>query len=232
MFLKTRDWIVIFICFLLFISCFKEKENPETKRGYVLEIEIENRNGLNTFLHDSKNKILDSAKIENNKVKFKGVIDFPKRYFVTIESILGGKMFVIENDSISISINSTNISESIISGGTLQKELESFQQESQIIISKIEYLFPDLQRARLNNDAEKLQSIYDQISTIENENLNFIFNYAEQNSESFISAMILNDLTKRDSIDNNKVSKLYQKLSANVKQGPDAKAVQLYLDLH
>ena len=72
-----------------------------------------------------------------------------------------------------------------------------------------------------NKDWDK-DYISNKIKAVEQEVLEINFSFVTANQNSFISAMILNDLSKRDSIDIDKISQLYQNLSLTVKKGKDA----------
>lgn len=217
----------------LFFSCDKQVEIAISKTQYVISIHVDDLDGENVFLYKlfPEFSLIDSTLISNKSAYFKGEIDFPERFAIKVKGIDGGKLFVIENDSIEIVLDKSDLIQSTIKGSKINDELIEFQYKSKQINSKIELLFPDLQRARLNNDAEILEKIASQISAIEQENINFNFDYVNQHTTSFISAMILNDLSKRDDIDADRIVNAYQKLSNNVKQSVDSKEVKLFLAL-
>ncbi|MDC9722747.1 MAG: DUF4369 domain-containing protein [Urechidicola sp.] len=230
--LTLKDIGFVFLT-LLFFSCNKQVEIPKSKTQYVINIHADDLDDKNLFLYklSPKFSLIDSTLIINNTAYFKGKIDFPERYAIKVKGIDGGKLFVLENDSIKIVLDKNDLTQSTIKGSKLNDELVEFQNDSKQINAKIELLFPDLQRARLNNDAKTLEKIASQISAIEQENINFNFEYVNQHPTSFISAMILNDLSKREGIGVVRIFNAYQKLSNNVKQGVDSKEVELFLAL-
>ena len=229
---KFKD-ISFLILTSLFFSCDKQVEIPISKTQYVINVHTDDLDNRNIFLYKLAPtfSLIDSTLIINNTAHFKGKIDFPERYAIKIKGIDSGKLFIIENDSIEVVIDKNDLTQSTIKGSKLNDELIEFQNKSKQINVKIELLFPDLQRARLNNDAETLEKIASQISAIEQENINFNFEYVNQHPTSFISAMILNDLSKRAGIDVDRIFNAYQKLSNNVKQSSDSKEVELFLAL-
>lgn len=229
--LQSFNYIVSFLIICAFFSCDKQVETPVSNPQYFIKISADDFEGKFVYLYQiSPNlTLVDSTLITNRFALFEGNIDFPERYILTLTDIKGGKLFIVENDSIEISVDKLNLPKSKIKGSKINDELIVFQNKSNQITSKIETLFPDLQRARLNNDAKSLEKISNQITEIEQENINFNFDYVSQHPDSFLSAMILNDLSKRENIDADKISKAYQSLIKNVKQSIDSKEVGLYL---
>ena len=225
--------LIIILLFTL-NSCTKENVKTIENDSYFLSISTENGNNSSVYLQKlAAESEIDSVKIENGKAIFNGSLKTPQRYLITIEDFFGGKMIVLENDSITVTIKNKDLINSTITGSKLNNEMIKIQKESEKIYNKIDALFPDMQRARLENDAEKLQEISKKMSLVEQENVDYNFNYTKENPNSFISAMILNDLSRRDSIDTQKIKDSYNSLSNNVKKSVDAQKVASFIaDLH
>ena len=225
--------LIIILLFTL-NSCTKENVKTIENDSYFLSISTENGNNSSVYLQKlAAESEIDSVKIENGKAIFNGSLKTPQRYLITIEDFFGGKMIVLENDSITVTIKNKDLINSTITGSKLNNEMIKIQKESEKIYNKIDALFPDMQRARLENDAEKLQEISKKMSLVEQENVDYNFNYTKENPNSFISAMILNDLSRRDSIDTQKIKDSYNSLSNNVKKSIDAQKVASFIaDLH
>lgn len=223
--------VLFYFSLLLLISSCKKDNNLSNKvNEYVLSIEIDNKNGHFAYIQKLNNpKEKDSVLIQNSIGILKGEISTPERYILTIGETFGGKMFVLANDSINIKVPEQDLLNAQISGSKINEELKTFQKKSEEIYDKIDLLFPDLQRARLENNADYISEIAKKMSAIEEENISFNYNYASEHPNSFISAMILNDLSKRDSIDVKKVVDLYNLLSEDVKKSSDAQFVHNYI---
>ena len=222
------------VLFFTLISCTKEVKKGSKKDAYHLTISTDNGSNNKVYLQKlTTSTEIDSAIIENGLATFNGKLETPERYLITIEDYFGGKMIVLENDSITIKIKNKDLINSNIVGSELNNELLKVQSTSEKIYSKIDVLFPDMQRARLDNDAKKLQEISKKMSLIEQENIDYNFNYAKENPDSFISAMILSDLSKRDSINTKKIIETYNSLTNRVKKSIDAQKVESFIaELH
>ena len=222
--------ISIFVVLILTLSsCTKDNKTSE-KESYFLTISTESGTSNKVYLQKiAIAKEIDSTILKNGNAYFNGNIDTPQRYLITIDGYFGGKMIVLENDSITVEIKNKDLINSNIIGSKLNNELLNVQKESEKIYRKIDVLFPDMQRARLDNDAVKLEDISKKMTLIEQENIDFNFKYAKENPDSFISAMILSDLSRRDSIDTKKITESYNLLSENIKKSADAKKVATFI---
>ena len=228
--LKKTVFVIALI--LIVSSCKKENGAITTQGGYVISLSINSANNKKVYLHKFNSytsSIVDSITIINNEAQFKGVVDFPERYLITINTVFGGKLLIIENDSILIKVTKDNLVNSTITGSELNTELSAFQREIEKIYNKVDVLFPEIQRARLANDVDKLNAISKKMQAIEQESIEYNFNYAANNTDSFVAAMILNDLSKRDSINQERIIATFNGLTKKVKESSDSKELSDYI---
>lgn len=186
---------------------------------------------LNKIIKDSFYKI-DSSEVIGNNFNFKGIVEFPERFALTFENYSAITIVIIENTQFDIFINSENINDPTIKGSPLNNKLYEYKQDAKNIFKKIDYLFPKFQKARLENDAEKLAEVAEEMKKIEKEFVDFSYNYILQNKESYIASMILRDQLKSTIIDTLKIKNLYNILSSEVKNSPDAEIIASFLNLH
>lgn len=232
--------IVTACLFSLFIfSCNNpksqpEKENSANKNGFVL------KGTLKSFLSDKVylNKIIandiqpvDSAKIENNSFVFQGIVDYPERFLLSFENSSAAIIFIIENTNFEIFLDPDQIDEPVIKGSELNIKLNDYKLASKNIFKKIDYLFPRFQKARLENDVKKLDEIGNELKKIETEFTDFSFNFIKNNSDSYVSAMVLSDQLKASTVDTTRISNAYKLLSEEVKKSPDAQLIATALKL-
>ena len=235
-------WVTTFSFILILLFSCKEKSiktnnvtsNLKTLNSFEINGTFENfftkKVYLNKIIENSFYPI-DSAEVLNNTFTFQGQVEYPERFAFTYESFASSSIFIIENTSFKIYLNGKNLQEPIVNGSPLNKELTSYKTSSKKIFKKIDFLFPQFQKARLENDAEKLSEIGIKMKTIENEFTQFTFNYIQQNKASFISAMLLRDQLKTSTIDTIKITEMYKNLSSEVKKSPDAEIIRSYFKL-
>jgi len=235
-----RNIIFISICSILFLACDKPLAKTEIiksqlSNNYVIEGSVKNFHPntiyLNKIIENSVYSI-DSASIVNGKFQFKGSVEYPERYALTFNSFASVATLIIENDSIKIDIDFNTLETPIIKGSSLNTEMNNYITSSKKIFKKIEYLFPKFQKARLENDAEELKILNKEMTIIENEYLDFTYDYINKNTSSFVSVMILRDQLKLTKIDTSRILKSYKILSTEVKNSPDAEIIAIQLNLH
>ncbi len=236
-----RLFLLSIICVLLF-SCKKNvsKVNISTttitnSKSFNLKGRLENFYPKKVYLNKIiENTIypIDSFSVIENNFNFNGIVDFPERYAITFENYSAVTIVILENVEFEIYINGNSINDPQINGSSLNNKLSEYKVESKKIFKKIDHLFPQFQKARLENDAEKLLKIEQKMKIIENEFIKFSYNFIVQNKNSFVAAMILRDQLKSSTIDTLLVKKTYQLLPSEVKNSPDAEITASFLNLH
>lgn len=230
-----------FITLLVLASCEKNTRKNKTESNVLSQNYFE-INGTFENFHPKKvflNKIfentlypIDSSEVLNNKFHFKGIVEYPERFALTYENFSATSIFILENANFEIYVNGKNVQDAIVKGSPLNNELNVYKRHSKNIFKKIDFLFPKFQKARLENDAEKLIEIGKEMKIIEQEFTNFTFDYIQKNKNSYIAIMLLRDQLKNSEIDSLKIIEAYKNLSSEVKKSPDALVIEDYFNLH
>ena len=176
--------------------------------------------------------VIDSSNVTNNNFYFNGFVEYPERFALSFKQYSSTVILIVENAEIAIQIDANNLENNIINGSNLNTEFNNYQSNSRKIFKKISYLFPQFQKYRLENNVEKLAEINSQMKTIEQEYIEYSFNYVSQNNNSYIAAMVLRDQLKNTTIDTLKIINSYNNLTEKVKKAPDAQLIALILNLH
>lgn len=237
-----KNYFIFLSCLILFLSCdtknnesIKNTTKTSQKQGFTLQGELQNGEAsiiyLNKIIGNSLYQV-DSCKIENNKFAFQGIVEFPERFALTFDSYNFKTILILENTSFNITINLENVNDPIITNSPLNNQLLVYKNTAKEIFRKIDYLYPRFQKARLENDVQKLEEIGTEMKSIEKEFQTFSFQFIEANKNSFIAPIILSDQLKNSTIDTLNIQKSYQLLSNEVKHSPDAQLIALFLKLH
>jgi len=238
-----KRYLLLSILTILLVSCNKNSakiklnSNQASKTNNSFEIKgtIENfypeKVYLNKIIGNSFYEI-DSCVIDNNNFSFKGIVDFPERFALTYQNYSSASIIIIENTTFNVFINSDAINDPLINGSQLNDELNEYKTASKNIFKKIDYLFPQFQKARLENDASELKKIGSEIKNIETDFTKFSYNFILKYKNSYVSAIILRDLLKSTTVDTFQIKETYKTLSLEVKNSPDAQLVASFLNLH
>lgn len=237
-----RLFLLGVFCVILF-SCKKYTSKVKqpitsssiTSNGFNINGELENFYPKKVYLNKIiENSIytIDSSEVLNNNFTFKGIVEFPERFALTFENYSSTSIFIIENTQFDLFISSDQINEPQITGSKTNTLLNQYRENAKLIFKKIDYLFPQFQKARLENDAERLNKIGEEMEKIEKEFTDFSFNFIIQNKDSYVAAMILRDQLKSTNIDTLRIKNTYQVLAYEIKNSPDALIIASFLNLH
>lgn len=232
--------IISCICSIfIFFSCISpqpkkvKKTINETSIGYTLEGTIKsylsNKVYLNKIIENSIFPI-DSAIIENNRFVFNGIVNYPERFQLTFENYSASITLIIENTIFEIEVDPILIQEPKIVGSPLNTLLFEYKQNAKNIFNKIDLLFPKFQKARLENDSEKLAEIGTELQVIENKFRDYSYNFIKENNNSYVAAMVLRDQLKSLNIDSLRIRESYNLLSEDIKNSPDAEIIRLSIN--
>ena len=199
------------------ISCSIKKNNLNTKKAFLKKQEFGN---LIT---------IDSTTITNKGFQFKGKINSPSIYGIYIEDIDGVIGLFMENTQINVEVNIDNLEQSKITGSKTNDEYLEFIRNSNEIISKMNVYFPEFQKARAENNIEKLEEINSKMKEINNENTNYILKYAKNNPDSYISAVALNSILSIPTVPKDTIRNIYNNFSDYVKKGDISREIEFFL---
>lgn len=226
------SFTVSILMFIIF-SCQKT-ERMQLDNGYTIAGNIEKSlNGKNVVLKTRESGVLtiiNSTLIENGTFKFKGKVNKPLVFGIFIDSLKGAIGLFMENANISIEVNINDLSSSIIMGSKTNDKYLEFVTKSNKIISEMNILFPEFQKARAENDAGKLEEINNKMQAINDKNTAFILSYARQNPNSYVSAVALQSIIRIPSIPKDTLANIYGKFSDYVKMGHYSKEIEVYLE--
>ncbi|UMB54765.1 DUF4369 domain-containing protein [Lutibacter sp. A64] len=231
--------ILVCSCSYILVACKKEhlqkKEAVAIKNAYTINGTLKNFHPREVYLNkiiENSIYVIDSSKVVNNTFSFKVFVEHPERFAISFKQYSSTVILIVENTDISITIDAENFENTQIEGSKLNSELKNYQSKSKNIFKKITYLFPQFQKYRLENNANQLAKINAKMKEIEQEYIDFSYNYIEQNNNSYIAAMILRDQLKNTEIDTLKIINSYNKLTDSIKKSPDAHIIALTLNLH
>jgi len=226
---------IIFISIIVvqFYSCNKNSEKINTE-NFVIIGNIENiPDNIKVYLKTQeygKLTILDSTIVRGEKFEFTGKIDKPVIYGVFINNTKDAIGIFMENSTITIEAYKDSLASSKVSGSKTNDEYLNFVKKSNQIISKMNILFPEFQKARAENDVEKLKEINEKMQQISNANTNFTLDYAKRNPDSYIGAMALHSILNIPTVEKDTIEKIYKNFSDFVKKGDFALKTKTFLD--
>ncbi|GGG43700.1 TlpA disulfide reductase family protein [Bizionia arctica] len=131
-----RNTISFLLLLLTLFSC--KEEQP--LNGFLIEgqidAEINNREAKLISFYKEKEIILDSTTVENGKIVFKGSIDSPDMYYITIDGVKDVFPIMVENKKMAITFYKDSLPKSVTTGSKENDLLKLYQKESEFLNMK------------------------------------------------------------------------------------------------
>ncbi len=164
---------------------------------------------------------LDSAKVKDGKFELKGKVKEPNIIALFIQGMQQPIPFILETGEIDIKVDKDSIWKSEI-GGTSNNEyfqkfnikLNSIQKKMMAFQKKNMKKFMDAQQKKDMATVEKLKK---ENSAFEKEREDFMNKYPEQNKDSYISLLLVQNMFNSPTFEINKAKKTYNNLDAALK---------------
>lgn len=160
--------------------------------------------------------LVDSSKIINKEFILEGRISSPQKAVLHFYENADIFPFILSGEKFNIDIKTSDIENSIVNNSKINKEWENVKNTSKNIFGEVDYYYPIIQKARMQNDFVTLNKLNITIDSLEVVNRNFLKKYILKNNHSTLSVLLMNDLyanPKNDSIELVNLSKkLHPKL--------------------
>ncbi|MBT8245647.1 MAG: AhpC/TSA family protein [Winogradskyella sp.] len=191
-------------------------------------------NGIRVYLNETNERgmpvPIDTALVMNESFTFKGKVDYPKLHYVSVNGISGRLPLVIENSEIQLTIDNGNLIKSEIFGSKSNQLLKDFEASMGVMKEEAKKLSIEYRKAQLDKDNKNIlkydKAIKENAIKTANMGLDFIKNH----KDDYISLEIFKLELRRNSLDLNTVSELYDSLNAKLKLTPEAKLIKNRID--
>lgn len=226
--------IPILIFCIVLASC---KSDPKTDHSnYIISgITPGVPNGVRAYLKSVNNQrqeiVKDSAIIVNEKFAFNGEVDEPQLWYLTINSINGSFMLIIENENISIRANADDLTKSTISGSSANDALTSYTSGLQKLSDKRHALTTKNIELQKTEDATEKAKMAVDIKKTNQELTDYPFVFLSQHADNYFSLILLESLLGAPNMDFDKLGNLFNTLSSNIKSSDYGQRVSSSLDL-
>lgn len=180
---------ITFLALIVLASCTKKVKNEFVINGTLDTV----FNGT-VYLQkrvDAPLVTIDSARFSEGKFSFKGVIDYPEVYYLTIPATKSSVPFFIESAEIMVNIKTKNINKSKISGSKSQAEYDAYLDMLDQFNAKIKESYQMYNTAQEIGDQEKANYYDSVITVLDDQRSLFSKNYVLENNSSWISPYIM-----------------------------------------
>jgi peroxiredoxin len=177
------------LAIVVLVSCEKPVKNAFTINGSVDTV----FSGI-VYLQkrlDNPLVTIDSAQLSDGKFTFKGAVDYPEVYYLTIPTTKSSVPFFIEPAEITVNVITKDINRSKITGSKNQAAYDGYLDMLDQYNAKIKESYQMYNTAMEVGDEAKAK-YYDSVLTVQDEQKSaFSRQYVLQNTTSFISPYIV-----------------------------------------
>ena len=212
----NKIWIYILLI-VAFASC-----NEIEKGTYQLEATAAGiDDGKKIFIQESipgaTPIIIDTVEVLNEKFSINGKINEPKLYILNIEGERTPMYYIAEEGKINIELYKDSIPMSKIGGTTSNNDFYTYISNSSTLRERIKSLRSQQEIAKGKGDMVTMNTLNETYAEIIEEGKDYDLNFIKTNPTSFMSLLILDQMSSSNAKSHEEISTLYNGLSDEVK---------------
>jgi thiol-disulfide isomerase/thioredoxin len=184
-----KNFILAITAVIIIASC----EKP-VKNGYTINGTVDTAINVMVYLQkrvDAPLITVDSALISGGKFSFKGTINFPEVYYLTIPATKSSVPFFIESAEIIVNINTKEINKSKITGSKSQAAYDSYLDILDQYNVRLKESYQMYNTAQEVGDLEKARYYDSLVNVLDEQRSQFSKKYVLENVKSYISPYIV-----------------------------------------
>lgn len=134
---------------------------------------------------------LDSVQVENNTYKFKGTIDLPEVYYLSVDDVKGFASVFTEKSEINVTSDLNDFKNPVISGSSAQRDYESYTEKNSAYKDQLGEIWSEIKAARENSDRALETELEEKYDSVDGQLKQHILDYAKQNNTSVVGAYVV-----------------------------------------
>ena len=184
-----KNLFITILAVIVLASCSKPPKNAFLISGTLDTV-------INTTVYLQKRMnapliTIDSTLISGGKFSFRGTIDYPEVYYITIPATKSSVPFFIEPSEIIVNINTKDINKTKITGSKNQAAYDGYLNMLDQFNAKIKESYQMYNKAEEIGDLEKVRYYDSLITVLDEQRSQFSKKYVLENPQSFISPYIM-----------------------------------------
>lgn len=212
------------LIFVLIIACEPDKTQLTGEASFL-------DNGTEIYISQLENlqnvTPIDTLIVENNT--FVGTLESAKPqdvYILMVDGVSGQNLvFINENKDLNIKLSEENLRNSEVISGENNQLLKEYLADQVSISEESKAKQNEMRKAMYAGDRTKFQNLKKELSEIQEANISRKKEIAQNNTNSVVSLLIINDFVKRKSIPSSESKALFKNLSADLKDSKSGKTL-------
>ncbi len=225
--------VLLFVLSLAIFSCSKVRKGEflitgkakGLADGIMVVVKKQNEFGLVVGV--------DSAKVKAGKFEIKGKVTEPSMHALFIKGLQQPIPFILETGEIEVKVDKDSIWKSEIGGTNNNEEFQKFNVKLNGFQKKlVDFQNKNIQKlmdAQKKNDNATVEKLKKQYTEIQKGMDDYMAVYPEQNSDSYISLLLIQNMFNSPKFDLAKVTKTFSNLDSDLKETKIGKEIGLKL---
>ncbi len=161
---------------------------------------------------------VDTALVKNGSFTFTGKAEMPELHYLFIEDTRGNIPLVLEEGTIEVTTQKDSLAYADIEGTPQNDLFADFLKSSRDLSRRALSMNEDMRDATIHQDTAVMNSLRDEYFELQEEAKDFELNYAKENPDALISALIIDKILTTGSLPKEEIQKLYDALSPDIKK--------------
>lgn len=220
---------------LTFLSLFLLGCEEKPKDSFVIDGKAEGVfNGMRVYLNAVSERGApvpkDTALIMNEKFSFEGKLEYPQLYYITINGTPGRFPILLENGNSSLNIDKKILKNSKYEGSKSHDAFRTYNENMEDLFKKVNAAQQALSESSFLKDSAIMKKDSEVLDKLNEKFKAYPTSFIEDNLDNFAVLPIFNSQINSRDVDVEKISKLYQNLSSNLKSTPEAQRIGATLE--
>jgi len=189
---------------------------------YTLNIsaDVDDNNNVLLIALDDKNQpqTLDTLAIQGGVASYVSSIELPEMHYLLLEGNRDVVPVILEPGEITVEIYKDSIRNSKVSGTKSNKEFRRYIQESTPLIEDLFGIQNEMRNAMISRDSLAFVDLQEQLNDMQTKFNDFQVDYVTENTESYISTLILEQLILNKAIEEAEAQAIYNAFGNTIKK--------------
>ncbi len=207
-------FLTFFALALVLVSC--------QTSDYTLNIsaDVEDNNNVLLIALDDSNQpqTLDTLAIQGGVTSYSSAIDLPEMHYLLLEGNRDVIPVVLEPGEITVEIFKDSIRASKVSGTKSNREFKQYITESNPLIEDLLGIQNEMRNAMISRDSLTFVDLQEQLTDMQIKFKDFQVSYVTENSDSYISILILEQLILNNGIETEEAQNIFNAFDNTIKK--------------
>ncbi len=179
------------IILLVFASC----QNNKTVQQFTVKMNIKNLKQDTKVIMQKREQgkwiKKDSIVLKDGQGEFKGHVEGPGLYYLTIKKFNAYMPVWVENSNITVDANLKDLRHPVIKGSKAQNQYDAYTDSTKRFMDQEKQLGARYGQARMKKDKKTMKDLEDQYNQIEKDRTDYMLGYVKRHNKSVVSPFII-----------------------------------------